>query len=117
LAAQQGLKADNVVFIGSPGVGAHSVSDFNLPDGAHVYAAEPGAAALVGPVGIGGDYVANIGHNVHPFGGVPTEEGFGSEVFEIGNRGRAWESHDDYYGDGSQSLGNLASIVSGNGPL
>jgi len=51
------------------------------------------------------------------FGGVPTERGFGAEVLDIGNRGKAWESHDDYYGDGSRSLGNLASIVSGNGPI
>lgn len=117
LAAQQGLQADNVVFIGSPGVGAHSVDDFDLPAGAHVYAAEPGAATSVGGVGIGGDYVSNIGHHLHPFGAVPTEPGFGAEVLDIGNRGKAWESHDDYYGEGSLSLRNLGSIVRGDGPL
>jgi len=117
LAAKQGLAVDNVVFIGSPGVGVKSVDEFHLRPGAHVYAAAPGAAVNIGGVGVGGDYVSNIGHNAHPFGGVPTERGFGAEVLDIGNRGKAWESHDDYYGDGSRSLGNLASIVNGNGPL
>lgn len=42
MAAQQGPKADNVVFLGSPGMGgATSVADFKLNEGAHVYAAVP----------------------------------------------------------------------------
>ncbi|MGB8862365.1 MAG: alpha/beta hydrolase [Ilumatobacteraceae bacterium] len=116
LAAKQGMNVDNVVFIGSPGVGVGSVAEFNLPVGAHVYAAEPGAAASVGGVGIGGDYVSNLGHHAHPFGAVPTESGFGAEIVDIGNRGKAWESHDDYYADGSKSLHQLGRIVQGSGP-
>jgi len=115
LAARQGMDANNVVFIGSPGVGANSVNDFHLAPGAHVYAAEPGAAVHVGSVGVGGDGVTNLGHNGHPFGGVPTEPGFGARVFDIGNRLDAGSSHSQYYADGSASLHALGMIASGEG--
>lgn len=117
LAAQQGMNVDNVVFIGSPGVGADSVSDFDLPPGAKVYAAEPGAGASIGGVGVGGDYVSNAGRFVNPFGTLPTDPSFGAERVDIGNRTKAWESHDDYYAKGSRSLSQLSRIVQGAGPL
>lgn len=117
LAAKNGLRADNVVFIGSPGVGVNSTADFNLPDGAKVYAMEPGAAVHLGSVGAGGDPVSNLGHNVHPLGGVPTEPGFGATTVDIGNRLDVTSSHGAYYDVGSKSLNNLGSIVDGNGPL
>lgn len=118
LAAQQGMNVDNVVFLGSPGVGVDSAHDFNLPDGAKVYAAEPGAGASIGGVGIGGDYVSNWSRNFgHPFNSLPTDPGFGAERIDIGNRTKAWESHDDYYAEGSQSLSQLSRIVQGDRPL
>ena len=113
LAAKAGLQADNVVFIGSPGVGVHSVSEFNLPAGAHVYAAEPGAGVSVGGVNAGGDPVSNLGHNVHPFGAVPTGPGFGAKVLNIGNRLDITASHSDYYKNGSTSLELLGKIAGG----
>jgi len=118
LAAQQGMNVDNVVFIGSPGVGVDSVHDFNLPAGAQVYAAEPGAGASVGGVGVGGDYVSNLSRNLgHPFKSLPTDPGFGAERIDIGNRAKSWESHDDYYAKDSKSLSQLSRIVQGNRPL
>lgn len=117
LAAKQGLDVQNVVFIGSPGVGVDSVSEFRLPPGANVYAAEPKGIDIGGGVSVGGDYVSNAGHSVHPFGGVPTEPDFGAQVLDIGTRGKAWESHDDYYAKDSRSLEQLSSIVKTNRPL
>lgn len=116
LAARNGLAADNVVFIGSPGVGVDSAHDFRLPEGAHVYAAEPSGGVRLGDVGFGGDFVSNLGHNVHPFGGVPTEPDFGATVLDIGDRLNAFGSHSDYYAAGSTSLNLLGSIVRGEGP-
>ncbi len=111
LAAHQGLDADKIVFIGSPGVGVASVNDFNLREGARVFAAEPGAGVSAGGVGFGGDPVSNLGHNLHPFGAVPTESGFGAEVVDIGDRFNVRRSHGDYFKSESLSLQKLGSIV------
>ncbi len=111
LAAQQGLDANKIVFIGSPGVGVGSVNDFHLPAGARVFAAEPGPGAQYDGVGVGGDPVSNLGHNLHPFGGVPTEHGFGAEVVNIGNRFDIADSHSEYFQANSVSLEKLGAIV------
>lgn len=111
IAARQGLAADNVVFLGSPGVGADSVHDFDLPDDAHVYAASTDGHSLFD------DYVTDIGEYVGPFGRVPTDPSFGATVIEVGPGTTPWGSHTQYYDEGSPSLLNLGSIVQGQGAL
>lgn len=114
LAAKNGLEANNVVFIGSPGVGAANVSQFHLLPGAKVYAMEVGQGASVGGLGVGGDPVANLGHNTHPFGAVPTEMSFGAQVIDIGGNVNVSHTHSSYYTAGSRSLTELAKITNGS---
>ncbi len=101
-AIRNGMTADRVVFIGSPGVGVDHVRDF--PDGAvgEYYAAE-----------VHGDPVAAL----ERFGDSPTDPDFGATVYDAGNAdslsplGR----HSEYFDDGT-AVSNLRTIVSGGQP-
>ena len=117
LAARQGLEANRVVFIGSPGVGASNVSQFHLLPGARIYAMEAGPGVSTGGVNVGGDPVSNLGHNLHPFGGVPTERSFGATVVPIGGNIDVRHTHSGYYADHSRSLAALGTIVTGGNPI
>lgn len=126
LAARGGLEVDRVVFIGSPGVGASSVSEFRLPEGAEVFAACTSALEEYGlkgvkigsfdPGALFDDYVTDIGEYFEPFGLVPTDPAFGARVVDVGPGSTPWGSHSDYYDAQSRSLQVLARLVRGLDP-
>jgi len=101
-AIRDGMTADNVVFIGSPGVGVDNVSDFPAGAVGEYYAAE-----------VHGDPVAAL----ERFGDSPTDPDFGATVYDAGNAeslsplGR----HSEYFDDGN-AITNLRAIVDGGTP-
>jgi pimeloyl-ACP methyl ester carboxylesterase len=104
IAAEHGLQANNVVFIGSPGVDATNVNQFHLPPGAQVYAAQfPND-----PISTAG-YFGAIDH----FGRLPTDPAFGAKVVDLCEVPP--DPHSHYYGQNSNSLNFLASVVRGDG--
>ena len=105
----QGLAplVDQVVLLGSPGVGGGAVTYADLHLGeSQVYV---GSAS--------GDLVAT---EFDTLGTNPAEEGFGGTRFHAEHPDRAWRSaadHSRYYSTdpGAESLGNIATIVVGDG--
>jgi len=111
-ADKNGLQADDLVLIGSPGAGsAKSVKDYDgaLANG-HVWS---GSASR--------DLVSWLnGSNLpgDPLGQDPSEDKFGATRFTAEAPDRGDKSnigdHSKYYRAGSESLANLADIVTGN---
>ncbi|QSQ17692.1 alpha/beta hydrolase [Myxococcus landrumensis] len=111
-ADKNNLQADDLVLIGSPGAGsAKSVKDYEpqLSNG-HVWS---GSASK--------DFVSWLnGSNLpgDPLGQDPSENKFGAKRFtaEAADRGDKSNmgDHSKYYNEGSESLANLADIVTGN---
>ncbi|KND34070.1 alpha/beta hydrolase [Streptomyces acidiscabies] len=100
--AADGLDADDLVLLASPGTGADSVAD--LDTRARVWAARAAD-----------DWVADVPHtSTHLFGTTigfgtdPVSADFGARVFAAGDGG-----HSDYFTPGSVSLANLTRIVLG----
>ncbi len=99
-ALRSGLEVDNVAVIGSPGMGVEAVEELGLPEGTGFFAA-----------GAPMDGIAwSQWHGADPrdprFGGTPFETGSAaSGVYPLG--------HSRYYEQGSESLRNLALIVTG----
>jgi pimeloyl-ACP methyl ester carboxylesterase len=106
------LQADDLILIGSPGAGsAKTVKDYDaqLANG-HVWS---GSASK--------DLVTHLnGNNMpgDPLGQDPSEDKFGAQRFtaEAKDRGDHINTgdHSKYYREGSESLANLADIVTGN---
>lgn len=106
------LQADDLVLIGSPGTGsAKTVKDYDaqLANG-HVWS---GSASQ--------DLVTHLnGNNMpgDPLGQDPSEDKFGAQRFtaEAKDRGDHMNiaDHSKYYREGSESLANIADIVTGN---
>ncbi|GAA2353781.1 hypothetical protein GCM10010404_02000 [Nonomuraea africana] len=89
--------ADELVFVGSPGVGVRSAEELGVGPG-RVWAGEAP-----------GDFVADLAR----FGNDPCDTSFGARRF--GTRGGSvFGAHSSYWDDDSQSLKNLANIVNGN---
>ena len=90
------LKVDDVVFLGSPGVGVNDRDD--LGSGFDVWAAKTPADPI-------------------PFSPVhgedPSSEGFGAKRFDTDAEGSVLKRHSTYYDEGSVSLQNIALIVTG----
>ncbi|GAA2241768.1 hypothetical protein GCM10010430_24170 [Kitasatospora cystarginea] len=129
-----GVPADDVVLVGSPGVGADHASQLSV--GAdHVYvgsaAADPVShlpsrtdAAATG-LAIGGSVVTSpfaavTGHQVDPhglwFGQDPASAEFGARRFKVDD-GTPTDSHSNYFGKdgkGGDSLPNIGRIVGGH---
>lgn len=115
-AAGYGMHANDVVLIGCPGTDmAHSATDFNLPQGGHVFA---GAASTDPIAGISGglqEHVPGTGVTVG-LGVDPAGDDFGSTRFKAEVAGTyPWQDHSHYYDDGSESLYSIADIASGHG--
>ena len=112
-AHDQGLAADDLVFVGSPGVGGgvDDTADLGMSS-QHVWAAAnshdvvPHLAGrgsidlgLLGGIGLGND---------------PAEDDFGAIRFQAeSGSGSETGAHSGYFEDGSESLDNLAHIVTG----
>ncbi|PRZ41954.1 alpha/beta hydrolase family protein [Antricoccus suffuscus] len=104
------LIADDVIFVGSPGVGVKNVDELNM-DGSHVYVGllpddaisnandffDMKAGSTLGvPDG------AWFGHN-------PARESFGGTVFDTDTDG----DHGDYFDYGTTQLDNMAAVATG----
>ncbi len=116
-AATYGMRANDVVLVGSPGTDrAHSAADLHLMPGGHLYV---GAAS--------GDVVTWSPGQVRPgllwpsvggLGDDPAADGFGSTRFKAevpGNSVNPVYDHLHYFDDGSESLFAIADVVSGHG--
>ncbi|HZC69855.1 MAG TPA: alpha/beta hydrolase [Jatrophihabitans sp.] len=101
-AMTQGAQADDVAFIGSPGVGVNHASDLGV-DPSHVWDGAAEDDPILGPV--------PVEHRFTPdpmTGNNPEESDFGAQHFSVGRA----SGHSEYYKD-PESLGNLARIADG----
>ncbi|OBI14781.1 hypothetical protein A5712_03045 [Mycobacterium sp. E2327] len=117
-AAAFGMRANDVVLIGSPGTDlAHSAADFHLPKGGHLYVgAASGDAVTWLPARVTGPGL--IGVSFGGLGNDPAVDGYGSTRFKAevaGNRIDPINDHLHYFDDGSESLFSMSDVVSGHG--
>nr|WP_246299315.1 alpha/beta hydrolase [Nocardioides panaciterrulae] len=114
-AAHDGLHADSLTLIGSPGAGGgvHDVSGLHMPAG-HVYV---GSADNDVVTWLGRDGSLGMGQD-------PAQAGFGATRFAVDpgpsfhadDLGQGIRNHTSYFDDPSTSLDNLGSIVAGDQP-
>lgn len=110
--ADDGLRADNVVLTGSPGVDDAGKSSA-LGSYGHVYV---GSASH--------DPITNVAHNVRdwePLGNDSAMKGYGAIRFDAESVNRdnggidGYKNHSHYFDPNSESLYNIADIVTGHG--
>lgn len=106
-AMDNGLKADDIAFVGSPGVGASNVNQLG-PGAGHVYVGGTEHDPVI--QGTSGDWFTKDGSSTGPY-----DSSFGAKQF--GTSGESWvgHAHSSYYDKESESLGNLAKIATGHG--
>jgi hypothetical protein len=106
-AGMNGLAADDIAFVGSPGVGASNVDQLS-PGPGHVYA----GATEHDPVvqGTSSDWFTADGSSTGPY-----DDKFGAKVFGTPESTSALGAHSQYYREGSESVNNLAKIATGHG--
>ncbi|MEM9041119.1 MAG: alpha/beta hydrolase [Actinomycetota bacterium] len=101
LAIRGGLTGSRAVFLGSPGVGVDSTSDFPALAFLEYFAADAH-----------GDPVADL----QRFGDAPTDPDFGAQTFDVGDSdGVFLQLHDDYF-ENDVAIANLRTIVRGGSP-
>jgi len=105
-AGMSGLAADDVAFLGSPGVGASSVDQLSSGPG-HVWAGATEHDPIV--QGTSGDWFTEDGSSTTPY-----DDSFGANEFGASSDANLAGAHGAYYDDGSESLRNLANIATGN---
>jgi hypothetical protein len=103
-AGMNGLAADDVAFIGAPGVGASTVDQLS-PGAGHVWAGTAEHDPIV--QGTSGSWFTADGSSVGPY-----DEEFGANQFGVQGDDNLIHAHGTYYTD--QSLSNLANIATGN---
>ncbi|WP_110817738.1 alpha/beta hydrolase [Mycolicibacterium peregrinum] len=110
-AAGFGMRADDIVLIGSPGTDlAKSAADFHLPPDGHLYV---GAASTDPVTYLGREHMSAPGLGL---GTDPSIEGYGSTRFDAESSLRDYGTdHSRYFEQGSESLYNMADIASGHG--
>jgi hypothetical protein len=101
-AAMDGLAAQDVAFLGSPGVGASSADQLSA---AHVWAGHSEHDPIVQATS--GSWFTADGSSVGPY-----DEEFGATQFDVPSTTDLTGAHSVYYED--QSLENLANIATGN---
>ena len=118
-ALQAGAAVEEVVFIGSPGVGVDHVSDLELPASTHVWAGR----AASDPILLARDLECfDPAPICHPsadrlfFGLDPTDPAFGATRFAVDDA-PIRDAHSSYFKQGSASLHNLTSIFLGQDHL
>jgi hypothetical protein len=107
-ARTRGLDADDVVFLGSPGVGAAHASDLNVP---RVWA----STATYDPIRLTGVPPWPLPHPDLWFGADPSRPAFGGQVFsgDPGSPLHPLRTHDGYLDTGNDALDDVAAIVRG----
>jgi pimeloyl-ACP methyl ester carboxylesterase len=113
-ARDQGMVADELVFIGSPGVGADTAPDLHLPGSAAVWS----GLTPFDPI-----HLARPGCLTKPdrclsepgviFGTDPYSAAFNARTFDTGSA-PVWNAHSAYYAPGTKALDNIARIVTGD---
>ena len=103
-AAMNGLAADDIAFLGSPGVGASTVDQLS-PGAGHVWAGTSEHDPIVQATS-GSWFTAN-GSAVGPY-----DKSFGATQFAVPGEADLTQAHGVYYSD--ESLKNLANIATGN---
>ena len=114
-ALQAGARVEEVVFIGSPGVGVDHVSELALPERTQVWAGR----AASDPILLARDVEClDLVPICFPssqrlfFGLDPTDPAFGATAFEVDDAPMT-EAHSSYFKRGSLALHNLTSILLG----
>lgn len=109
-ARDEGLNVDDVVFVGSPGVGVANAGQLNVPTG-HVYATVAEHDMI---------QVANTGNPLFdPHGPDPASGGFGAHVFasDPGTAGPggtySGAAHSQYWEKNNDALKNMGRIIAG----
>jgi uncharacterized protein YukE len=101
-----GLAADDIAFIGSPGVGASNVDQLSSGAG-HVWAGATEHDPIVQATS--GDWFTSDGSSTGPY-----DTSFGANQFGAADGGNALNAHTSYYEPGSESIRNLANIATGD---
>ncbi|WP_156688657.1 putative alpha/beta hydrolase [Mycobacterium sp. Marseille-P9652] len=117
-AAAYGMRADDVVLVGSPGTDmAHSANDFRLPRNGHLYVGSASADPVTwAPSRVMGPGL--IGPTLGGLGADPAVDGYGSTRFKAEIPGASINPVNDhlrYFDGGSESLFSIADVVSGHG--
>jgi pimeloyl-ACP methyl ester carboxylesterase len=117
-AAAYGMRADDVVLVGSPGTDlAQSAADFRLPATGHVYVGAASSDAVTWVPGhVNGPGL--VGPTLGGLGVDPSVDGYGSTRFKAEVPGATINpvnDHSHYFDDGSESLFSIADVVSGHG--
>lgn len=117
-AAAFGMRADDVVLVGSPGTDlARSAADFHLAPGGHLYVGAASGDAVTWSPG----HLTGPGLFGPPLGGLgddPSVDGYGSTRFKAevpGYTANPIYDHSHYFDNGSESLFSIADVVSGHG--
>jgi hypothetical protein len=113
-ARDEGLNADELVFVGSPGIGVGNASELNFPTD-HVYATVAEHDII---------HLSNVEDPYDVHGPDPTAGHFGAHVFasnpgtpgEWYTGGYSGEAHSQYWDDGNAALKNMGSIIAGQPP-
>ena len=110
-AAGYGMRADDIVLIGSPGTDlARSAADFHLPPDGHLYV---GAASTDPVTYLGREHLSGPGLGL---GNDPSIDGYGSTRFHAESSLHDFGTdHSRYFEPGSESLYSIADIASGHG--
>jgi hypothetical protein len=103
-AAMNGLAADDVAFLGSPGVGASNVDQLS-PGAGHVWAGASEHDPIVQATS--GSWFTADGSSVGPY-----DDSFGANQFAVPDESDLRSAHGVYYS--GESLDNLADIATGN---
>lgn len=126
-----GLNTDEIIFIGSPGVGVDHASDLGIPpENVHASTAENDIIQvtntpdehqrIVGPLSPDPPPPVKI---PDPLGDDPTDKDFGASTFESEPGANTWgiphvpsvDAHTSYYERGSKSVENMGRIVTEKG--
>jgi hypothetical protein len=108
--AHFGMRPDDVVFVGSPGVTVGRASQLGI-DPSHVWASHakfdpvPSLAPPLDPYGWANDHSDRYGND-------PTSSTFGGKTFDSGSGSGAGHAHSEYW-DPGPSLTNMTDIVIG----
>lgn len=105
-AGQQGLAADDIAVVGSPGVGASSAGGLSAGRG-HVWAGSAEHDPVVQATQ--GSWFTENGSGVGPY-----DKAFGAHQFDTTSAANTADAHSTYYDGGSPSLRNLAAISTGD---
>jgi Alpha/beta hydrolase len=120
-----GLHADDLIFVGSPGVGVDNVSDLHM-SGSHVWSSHTGNDPILGAKNMRDTVVAGSASAVVPgalvgafgsdhllYGTNPDSPNFGGQNFASQDGTPGVQAHSDYWNLNSPSLSNMAHIIAG----